>query len=192
MSTSKDEPNPLRPYYVPPSVGRSPNLTSKDSHSPKLSGNYGSSQQPTSPSFGSSARNILADMDYSEYLSETSPSSSQTVKKIAERAIWKYASVFLAQPFEVAKVVLQVRAPNTGLKGSFQTAQADEGRRKPFRSRGNDAHHDLELPRLSKKHHPASLEREDGRVLRITGLPQTLLYHILHLDLPDLRPIALT
>ncbi|KAL8948575.1 MAG: hypothetical protein Q9222_005243 [Ikaeria aurantiellina] len=145
MSISRDEPNPLRPYYIPPSVGRPPNLSPKDSHSPPLSGNYGSSQQSSSPSFGSSARNILADMDYSEYLSESSPSSSTTVKKIAERALWKYTSVFLAQPFEVAKIVLQVRAPNTGQKGASQIAQADEGRRKPLRSRANDPYRDLEL-----------------------------------------------
>ncbi|KAL8814479.1 MAG: hypothetical protein Q9223_006297, partial [Gallowayella weberi] len=118
MSAPKEGPNPLRPYYIPPSVGGTAGTTSKASPSPNLGSRYGSSQPATSSTFGSSARNILADMDYSEYLSDASPSSTANVKALAEQALWKYTSVFLAQPFDVAKTVLQVRAP-----GSEQLSQ---------------------------------------------------------------------
>lgn len=114
MSAPKEGPNPLRPYYIPPSVGNSAGTPSASQPPPSLGGNYGSSPSATSPSFGSSARNILADMDYSDYLSDSSPSSTATIKALAEQALWKYTSVFLAQPFDVAKTVLQVRMPGSG------------------------------------------------------------------------------
>ncbi|KAL8998907.1 MAG: hypothetical protein Q9169_002126 [Polycauliona sp. 2 TL-2023] len=115
MSTPRDgERNPLRPYYVPPSVGATAGASPRSQPPPNLASKHGSSQSTTSPGFGSSARNILADMDYSDYLSEASPSSTATFKSLAEQAAWKYTSVFLAQPFDVAKTLLQVRAPGTG------------------------------------------------------------------------------
>ncbi|CAO1606062.1 hypothetical protein XANCAGTX0491_009561 [Xanthoria calcicola] len=113
MSAPKDGPNPLRPYYVPPSVGNNAGTQSSSQPSPSLGVKYGSSPSASSPSFGSSARNILADMDYSDYLSDPSPSSTATVKALAEQALWKYTSVFLAQPFDVAKTLLQVRMPGS-------------------------------------------------------------------------------
>ena len=113
MSAPKEGPNPLRPYYVPPAVGNNAGTSSASQPSPSLGVKYGSSPSATSPSFGSSARNILADMDYSDYLSDPSPSSTATVKALAEQALWKYTSVFLAQPFDVAKTLLQVRMPGS-------------------------------------------------------------------------------
>ncbi|KAL8798113.1 MAG: hypothetical protein Q9182_006940 [Xanthomendoza sp. 2 TL-2023] len=92
MSAPKEGPNPLRPYYIPPSVGGTAGATSKASPSPNLGSKYGSSQPATPSTFGSSARNILADMDYSDYLSDASPSSTATVKALAEQALWKYTS----------------------------------------------------------------------------------------------------
>ncbi|KAL8855666.1 MAG: hypothetical protein Q9178_007677 [Gyalolechia marmorata] len=125
MSATREGPNPLRPYYIPPSVGNTTGTASaKPSPSPKFGGNHGSpSPSATSPSFGSSARNILADMDYSEYLSDPSPSTTATIKALAEQALWKYTSVFLAQPFEVAKTLLQVRAPAIERPRKFQAIQ---------------------------------------------------------------------
>ncbi len=125
MSATREGPNPLRPYYIPPSVGNTTGTASaKPLPSPRFSGNHGSSSpSATSPSFGSSARNILADMDYSEYLSDPSPSTTATIKTLAEQALWKYTSVFLAQPFEVAKTLLQVRAPVTERPRKFQAIQ---------------------------------------------------------------------
>ncbi|KAI4189264.1 MAG: hypothetical protein L6R41_001585 [Letrouitia leprolyta] len=139
MSTSREGPNPLRPYYVPPSVGNPPKIATTANI-----GSRNGSSPTTSPSFGSSARNILAEMDYSEYLSDTSPSSTATIKTIAEQAIWKYSSVFLAQPFEVAKTVLQVRAPSSGQKGSFQGSAADSARMKRMQYRTDDIYRDYE------------------------------------------------
>lgn len=55
-------------------------------------------------------------MDYSDYIPESSPSSTAVVKGLVEQAIWKYTSVFLAQPFEVAKTVLQVQAGSQAQK----------------------------------------------------------------------------
>lgn len=140
MSTSREGPNPLRPYYVPPSVGNPPKIATTANI-----GSRNGSSPTTSPSFGSSARNILAEMDYSEYLSDTSPSSTATIKTIAEQAIWKYSSVFLAQPFEVAKTVLQVRAPSSGQKGSFQGSAADSARMKRMQYRTDDIYRDYEV-----------------------------------------------
>ncbi|KAL8672057.1 MAG: hypothetical protein Q9168_003452 [Polycauliona sp. 1 TL-2023] len=114
MSSPKEGPNPLRPYYIPPSVGGPAGAPSRSQPSPNLGSKYGASPSATSPGFGSSARNILADMDYSDYLSDSSPSSTATIKALAEQALWKYTSVFLAQPFDVAKTLLQVRAPGSG------------------------------------------------------------------------------
>lgn len=110
MSTTWEGPNPLRPYYVPPSSGRSSGTAQNASSTPNVQSRYSTPNSQGHASFGSSARNILADIDYSDYLSDSSPSSIDTLKSLAEQALWKYTSVFLAQPFEVAKTILQVRA----------------------------------------------------------------------------------
>lgn len=145
MSPSREGPNPLRPYYVPPSVGKANSSVPITSTSSSIGSKYGSTQPASSPSFGSSARNILADMDYSEYLSDPSPSSTATVRTVAEQAIWKYTSVFLAQPFEVAKTVLQVRAPGVEQSGSTKPSPIYEARRRPIQLRGDDPYRDYEV-----------------------------------------------
>ena len=144
MSSSREGPNPLRPYYIPPSVGKAPNASA----SINIADKHGPPQPATSPSFGSSARNILADMDYSEYLSDPSPSSTATIKNLAEQAIWKYSSVFLAQPFEVAKTILQIRAPGTGQKIQTKASVTDEAQRKRIQRRADDVYRDYEVQSL--------------------------------------------
>ena len=52
---------------------------------------------------------MFNDIDYKDYLSEPSPSAVQTVKDFVDELLWKYTSVLMAQPFEVAKTLLQVR-----------------------------------------------------------------------------------
>ena len=52
---------------------------------------------------------MLSDLDYSDYLSGASPSLLELAKTLLDQGVWKYTSVFLAQPFDVAKVVLQVQ-----------------------------------------------------------------------------------
>lgn len=120
--------NPLRPYYIPPSVG-SPSEYSQNVAAPSSI----SSKHAASPStsFGASARNILADMDCSEYLSDSSPTPTEVVKKLLEQAVWKYMSIFLAQPFEVAKIILQVQVSTTGPQAISQAGITDDARRRP-------------------------------------------------------------
>ncbi|KAL8754096.1 MAG: hypothetical protein Q9199_004594 [Rusavskia elegans] len=148
MSAPREGPNPLRPYYIPPSVGNSAGTPSASQPPPNLGGKYGSSQSATSPSFGSSARNILADMDYSDYLSDSSPSSKATIKALAEQALWKYTSVFLAQPFDVAKTVLQVQMPGSGPPArprkfqAIQTKPLNETKRAGFRYSSDESDSD--------------------------------------------------
>src|SRR5277367_1391651 len=87
MATPREGPNPLRPYYIPPSIGvpsnAAPNATS-------------------SPSFS------FPNLDYSDYMPDASPSVAASAKSLLDQAVWKYTTVLLAQPFEVAKLILQV------------------------------------------------------------------------------------
>lgn len=102
MSTSREGPNPLRPYYRPPSIGipqDTPGTTSSGTHG--LGPKNGSAA-----SYASSARDMF---DYSDYLSDSSPSSVEAVKKTLDDWFYKYFSILLSQPFDVAKTVLQVR-----------------------------------------------------------------------------------
>jgi fusion and transport protein UGO1 len=60
------------------------------------------------PDFRASARDIFSDLDYETYLPERDGSSvAEMAKRLADQALWNYTSVLLAQPFEVAKIVLQ-------------------------------------------------------------------------------------
>lgn len=127
MSTPREGPNPLRPYYIPPSVGPSGPQNGTFATS---SGSKHVSSTSTN-SFGSSARNILADMDYTDYMPESSPSSTAVVKGLVEQAVWKYTSVFLAQPFEVSKTVLQVQAGSQAQRSLAKETFANDMRRKP-------------------------------------------------------------
>ncbi|KAL8684599.1 MAG: hypothetical protein Q9218_008223, partial [Villophora microphyllina] len=137
MSAAPREPNPLRPYYIPPSVG---DRAAASSTTASNIAKHGPSPSASSPSFGSSARNILADMDYSEYLTDASPSSTATIKSLADQALWKYTSVFLAQPFEIAKTVLQVRLQSTASQTPASAATVDDGRRKRPQHRSDGTH----------------------------------------------------
>lgn len=105
--------NPLRPYYIPPSIGPpadhhgNPHHHAAPSPSPKpLSNNGGNT---TGAHYASKARDMFADIDYKEYISEPSPSAVQTLKELLDESLWKYMSVLMAQPFEVSRTILQVR-----------------------------------------------------------------------------------
>ncbi|KAJ6022075.1 hypothetical protein N7540_007579 [Penicillium herquei] len=94
---SREGINPLRPYYIPQS-GLSPttNVTQETS-----------APSPSSQVFGSSARDLLPDIDYSDYL-DSSPSVSDWCRDAINSSLVRYAQVLIAQPFEVAKIILQV------------------------------------------------------------------------------------
>lgn len=139
MSSSWEGPNPLRPYYIPPSVG----LSADSIHDNSTAHSFSSRQVPpaSKTSFGSSARDILSDLDYSEYLSDSSPSAVEVIKGLADQALWKYTSVLLAQPFEVAKTVLQVHVAHNGTR----SAAAEDMRRRPGSYR-DDIYNDVCTP----------------------------------------------
>ncbi|TDZ30179.1 Mitochondrial fusion and transport protein ugo1 [Colletotrichum spinosum] len=106
MSTQGDGRNPLRPYYKPPVIGEVPDPTSASGPNPLSA----QARNATSQRYASKARDIFSDIDYKDYISEPSPSVVQTVKDLLDELLWKYTSVLMAQPFEVAKTVLQVRS----------------------------------------------------------------------------------
>lgn len=130
MTATMEGPNPLRPYYIPPTVGLLSDYSQNLPGGSNIQNKHAASASRPSTSFGSSARNILADMDYTEYLLDSSPSPVNVVKRLLEQAVWKYTSVFLGQPFEVAKTVLQVQLPSSKPKAVSQAAFGDDPRRR--------------------------------------------------------------
>lgn len=96
MEGPRQGPNPLRPYYIPPSIGENvASAANATTSAPKA--------PAASPSF------TFPDLDYSEYIPEGSPSVTGSLKSLLDQAVWRYTSVLMAQPFEVAKLILQVR-----------------------------------------------------------------------------------
>lgn len=128
MSIPTEGPNPLRPYYVPPSNNSTSLVLSDPSSLSGYSSKNVSSTVSTSRSLASSTRNILADIDYSEYLSDTSPSPGEVGRSLVEHALWKYTSIFLAQPFDVAKTVLQAQK-GIGSQGSAKDNSTGDARK---------------------------------------------------------------
>ncbi|KAF2648889.1 mitochondrial carrier [Lophiostoma macrostomum CBS 122681] len=143
METSRDAPNPLRPYYIPPSIGPPPELPQNQS-APASTPSY--SSRTSKPSFGSQARDILSDLDYDSYFPDSSsPSVAAHAKRLLDQALWNYTSILLAQPFEVAKTILQIHQatgqtppgllisgeelksrPNSFASGKFEDYPSDE------------------------------------------------------------------
>ncbi|KAI9832104.1 MAG: mitochondrial fusion and transport protein ugo1 [Phylliscum demangeonii] len=124
MSTPlREGPNPLRPYYIPPSVGLRPAEPDSVLNSTRSTGggygggggNLGGKGAPTTTTSSqtplSSARGLFSELDYADYyLPDGSQSVTEVAKKVVDQALWKYASVLLAQPFEVAKTILQCQS----------------------------------------------------------------------------------
>ncbi|KAF1836059.1 Rrp15p-domain-containing protein [Decorospora gaudefroyi] len=108
MASSRDAPNPLRPYYIPPSIGLPPDTPQNQSASSLPPAFHSSPSSSGKSSLGSQARDILSDIDYDSYFPENSPTIAGHAKKLLDHALWNYTSVLLAQPFEVAKTLLQV------------------------------------------------------------------------------------
>ena len=70
-------------------------------------------------------------MDYTDYISDSPPAAAGIFKGLVEQALWKYTSVLLAQPFDVAKTVLQVHVANTRQRGIEQEKNTGDRRRRP-------------------------------------------------------------
>ncbi len=127
-ATTREGPNPLRPYYIPPSVGLPPDpLPPYNKTGVGDSSARGIAGARSRSSFSSSARGILSDLDYSDYLGDGAPSAGNIGKQLLDQALWKYTSVLLAQPFEVAKTILQCHLVETA-----------DARRKSYNVRGYD------------------------------------------------------
>ncbi|KIH92380.1 mitochondrial fusion protein [Sporothrix brasiliensis 5110] len=147
MASHGEGVNPLRPYYIPPSIGDdlydlSTNATA-NAASPPSYGRQLPHGNGTSP-YSHKARDIFADLDYKDYLSEPSPSVVQSARDVVDELLWRYTSVLMAQPFEVAKTILQVRsqapldvlAPESALPTPVVNTEQEAGRRQ--RSFGYD------------------------------------------------------
>lgn len=117
MSTHRDGVNPLRPYYIPPTIGERTDPVSPPTSQPSFPSTASASQ---SSRYASKARDVLTDLDYK--FGDDGPSALQSAKELLDELVWKYTSVLMAQPFEVAKVILQVRDQdeNAGLVESTE------------------------------------------------------------------------
>lgn len=107
MQDARYTPNPLRPYYKPASIGVA-DITSNATKA--------TSKSASGPTFS------FPDLDYSDYISDAAPSINLSLKSIIDQTVWKYTSVVFAQPFEVAKLILQARVA--------QEADGDRHKRK--------------------------------------------------------------
>jgi fusion and transport protein UGO1 len=131
MSSMRDGSNPLRPYYRPPSIGR-------PQDSPASTSSVLGPKNGSAASYASSAREIFSDVDYSDYFSEASPSTIESVQNMLNEGLYKYFSILLSQPFDVAKTVLQVRS-----QGPTESAQKNIQIRSPSSSQRNGGFSDV-------------------------------------------------
>lgn len=115
--------NPLRPYYIPPSIGDPPPAESIPLPTP---GPHFSPAGNATGKYASKARDIFSDIDYTDYIHEPSPSVVQTIKDLVDELLWKYTSTLMAQPFEVAKTIMQVRRQDD--PGNLDNTAADQAR----------------------------------------------------------------
>lgn len=127
MSSTREGVNPLRPYYIPPSIGEKVGALPPQPN-PFSTGN--TTATPTTPNkYASRARDIFPDIDYKDHLDDLSPSAVQSVKQFIDELLWKYTSVLMSQPFEVAKTILQVRIQDD--LGNLNISEAVKAPRKP-------------------------------------------------------------
>ena len=121
MSTPREGPNPLRPYYRPPSIG-----IPQDTAGTTSSGAHGlGPKNGSAASYASSAREMFSDIDYSDYLSDSSPSSLETARKTVDEWFYLYVAILFRQPFDVAKTVLQVKSQDA-VDGSAVIPDVDD------------------------------------------------------------------
>jgi fusion and transport protein UGO1 len=140
------EPNPLRPYYIPPSIGPavSNNASAQTSTIPRTA-------RP-SPSYQSNATDLLPDLDL-DFRSSAGEAWTNT-RALLDTLAWRYASCLMAQPFDVAKTILQVSLPPNVMaastprkkkKTSRQSSRKGEGSRRSDRAYDSSSETDEEL-----------------------------------------------
>ncbi len=106
MSSNREGVNPLRPYYIRPSIGERVDKVSVPAANPFAEPRNATTSATNN--YTSKARDMF-DLDYKGYLTDDTPSMTQNVKELLDDLVWKYTSVLMAQPFEVAKTILQTR-----------------------------------------------------------------------------------
>lgn len=111
MASSQSESvNPLRPYYIPPSIGERPSHVSEQTTNVFRSEPSRAANSTTAvSSYSARSRELLGDLNYDSYMGEDAQTLAQNARDVINDLIWKYTSVLMAQPFEVAKTILQVR-----------------------------------------------------------------------------------
>jgi fusion and transport protein UGO1 len=126
------EPNPLRPYYIPASIGPAPsaipaNTSAQTSAMPR-------GPRPSPSSYQSNATDLLPDLDL-DFRSSAGEAWTNT-RALLDTLAWRYASCLMAQPFDVAKTILQVSLPpnvvaaSTPRKRRTSPRQSGSGRSK--------------------------------------------------------------
>jgi len=162
--------NPLRPYYIPPSIGEPIEPTSIPGPKPFSHGN-------STGQYASRARDIFSDLDYKDYISEPSPSAVRSFKELVDELLWKYTSVLMAQPFEVAKTILQVRTQDD-LGGVTGLVSPAERPRQPNSYKGS-SYGDVSLSPLTKWKFCMLMARDTAPRLRLGIRPgRAGLFHI--------------
>lgn len=117
--------NPLRPYYIPAHIGDEP-----------LAPGPGAAGVSSNPFFNgahhgreSSSYALLDDLRDWSSRSGSAPASSfsllRDARQLVDDLLWRYASVLMAQPFEVAKTILQVRSAEEALAVSPTTGAGE-------------------------------------------------------------------
>lgn len=109
MASTREGVNPLRPYYIPPRIGEQTESLPRANPFSNATATAATATTTTSAKYASKARDIFPDIDYKDHLDELSPSTIESIKQFVDELLWKYTSVLMAQPFEVAKTILQVR-----------------------------------------------------------------------------------
>ena len=124
----REGPNPLRPYYIPPSIGTAaeniPNSTSAKAAGPAPS-NF-----------------TFPDVDVSDYLPEGSPSFGGSLKSLFDKGLWRYTSILMAQPFEVAKIILQVHVAQDGEDYDLNSRRINRGSDVDYEEEAEEKHVD--------------------------------------------------
>lgn len=142
MANHSEGVNPLRPYYIPPTIGEPPEAL-------PTPGPHAFTQGNATGKYASKARDIFSDIDYKDYIADPSPSLVQTVKELLDELLWKYTSVVMAQPFEVAKTLMQVRVQDDmgGLAAAAEVEQARQRQSSQKTSMYDDVSVGCEYPR---------------------------------------------
>ncbi|KAK0652350.1 mitochondrial carrier domain-containing protein [Cercophora newfieldiana] len=155
MANHNEGVNPLRPYYIPPSIGEPPEI-------PPTPGPRAFSNHNATGNYASKARDIFSDIDYKNYIADPSPSAVQTVKEFVDELLWKYTSALMAQPFEVAKTIMQVRTQDDlgGLAAAVAAAedakQRQSSQRTPVYGQDFDSDSDPDEMSYFTSNHPST------------------------------------